>query len=178
MLRYTVLLTATLCVALFAVIAGDEKLIPQIAGGISQPHDCLKTHCQACHEPWRGPIRERCLDCHVFRAIDARAAGGEGGIATQSPTSGQGPVGHEPLNCADCHHEHMGLSQLVKADYSVTRTHILWDPKLPQCGTCLNCHLDVDHGKKLGCAFGLDCHPGADLTKTSKKGAHARMMPR
>lgn len=171
MLRYTILLTATLCVAFFSEMAANERPTMRIAGEISEPHAYFWADCQACHEPWHGPSREQCIACHV---IDRQSPEGVPREAAGKPPTQTAAARDEPLQCADCHKEHLGLPKLVKAPLYVAREH---PPEDPERGWCLECHRKVDHGRILGCAFGPDCHPGADLTKTTKKGAHARMKP-
>lgn len=166
-MRYTVLLTAALCVALFSEMAAKERLTPWVAGGISASHAHLRGDCRACHKPWKGPSPERCLECHVFAVLDCRSlkeATTRGGNAADQRTE----ACEKPLHCAQCHQEHLELPKLVKADFSVTAVHQLGHPEY---GTCMNCHTDVDHGLVLGCYF---CHKG-NPAKTTKDAAHAGM---
>ena len=169
MLRYTILLTATLCAVLFSEMAANERLTFWVANEISEPHSHLKADCQACHEPWKGPSRARCIACHALAALDRQST-----ESNREPESGPGSsiqmaaAGDEHIRCAQCHQEHMGLPKLLKANLSVTRVHLVGHP---MHGTCANCHAKVDHGRVLSCAF---CHMG-DPTKTTKAGSHAGM---
>jgi len=170
MLRYTVLLMATISVALFSEMAANEGLTPWVVGGISEPHANLRAECGACHEPWRGPSAQRCLQCHAFFVLDRRAAQGAPG-ADANPTLEPGQPSEKLLQCAQCHEEHMELAKLVKAPFDVTEVHQLGHP---ENGTCANCHADLDHGEVLPCTM---CHQG-DPTKTTETGAHVGMRAR
>ena len=174
MLRYTILLTATLCVALFSEMAANQSLTVRIAGEISPPHASLKADCQACHEPWQGPSGERCLGCHALAVIDRRSLEATAEGAAENPSGQAVGLEDESVQCAECHKEHLGLPKMVKADPSVARVHLLGNPLH---GTCRNCHCYVDHnpGKEdvLPCAF-RGCH-GGEPTKTTKEGSHVGM---
>ena len=75
-------------------------------GPLLQAHEGLVTDCFACHAPWRGPIRARCIDCHALADIGVRSTRG---IALARPNIKASF--HAQLaegDCLACHGDHQG----------------------------------------------------------------------
>ena len=85
---------ATTAVLLLATLPASAQISP---GKLSRPHAALEGsgHCSRCHEPGRGVVPAKCLDCH--RPLAERISGGEGLHAR--PEYG---------DCKTCHVEHQG----------------------------------------------------------------------
>lgn len=149
-----------IAVPLLAVATASPEIF--MPGKVMKGHADIEGQCRECHEPWKGPLTEKCIGCH---------------IKTEPKVD---PVSHG-RECRSCHPEHRGRNVSVSSfdhssvNYKVTGSHA--DLNCRECHatnylddptpTCEACHLEkMSRGfdlKKHKSVFGsncLGCHRG------------------
>jgi thioredoxin reductase (NADPH) len=96
-------------------------------GALREAHAQLSGDCAACHQPWRGPFNQGCINCHG----DITDTNPHGGFDVTDETSGLLPgrkltvTSSENLSCLSCHREHLGrvVDVNVIATFACTYCH-------------------------------------------------------
>ncbi len=161
MVGLSVVLIGTVALALLRVPGNDHRhsvaTFPQMwsrfvsPGKLSTAHAALATNCDACHAPYSGPARERCVICHA---------------APTQILQKQNSAFHSSINsCVGCHVEHQGDGVLVtEMDHAridpqmfpqKTPPAVLSNNNAPEDAlNCNACHSNEDRHRGL---FGADC---------------------
>jgi len=151
-----------LVVPLLAIATASPEIF--MPGKVMKGHAEIEGQCMECHEPWKGPLTEKCTDCHS---------------RTEPRVD---PVSHG-RECLSCHPEHKGRNVSIsyfdhsRVDYKITEGHAdlgcqdchpkgyLRDPT----PACEDCHQQNGKGFDLRehkTVFGgqcLDCHRGGKI---------------
>ncbi len=134
MTRTLVTLAATVGIGAVAILAAPFRAITP--GTLSPGHERLRNDCFACHAPFGGPDRARCIRCHAPATIGVRTVDGRPrppGPRLKTSLPGL----HAALGdgeCYRCHLEHSGRS---RAGAGLRFTHAaLPEATRSQCATC------------------------------------------
>jgi len=120
-------------------------------------HAAFEQQCELCHAPWRGPVAERCEQCHQAVAEQRLSESGLHGLL---PDASQ---------CQRCHTDHKGKeAKITHLPPHAFEHSLMTDFSLAQHGVdyagipllCAACHIDGDYTiAAIDCA---GCHRQAD----------------
>jgi hypothetical protein len=193
--RFSGLLGATLLALLAAIYLHPELMLSP--GALVAGHGELAGDCLACHAPFHGAARARCLQCHVLGDIGLRSVAGmpiQGRILKASF--------HASLNepdCMACHTDHHGpvLARRSREPFSHLSLQAAARARCSDChaapaetlhrrptANCAQCHGEdrwkpasfdhaqlffLDHDHAVKCTI---CHAGRDYAHYSCYGCH------
>lgn len=92
--------------ALMAAFAGADRTL-FLPAPLSSAHQRFEAGCEACHEPWKGAVKTRCLGCHSRQMEnDLHSA-----AKLIAPVKASVPDNLKQLECLECHREHRKTAQ-------------------------------------------------------------------
>jgi hypothetical protein len=143
----------TFGVLALALLHPAEMLAP---GPLHAGHESLKDDCFACHAPFRGASKERCVACHALADIGVRTTRGTPVVQTAMPPF---HLHLTSTDCMACHTDHQ-KPMLASAGQSKFSHDLLASASRSNCSACHRPPADALH-KALASQCGT-CHSTAD----------------